>query len=148
MEIQFQPGQHVKVSGLNRPCIVLSHRTHDRRFKDRKDTEGTKVQLDEVHYHVQLHGSSTTRFVPQSKLKLIPAGEVEIEIAAADPLPSGVAQSLNGAAQTEANARARRRAAAEEKQRLAEEIAALEEKAELDAMRAKRDLLLGGGTVQ
>lgn len=141
MEIQFQPGENVKVAGLNRPCIVLSVRTHDRKFDGRKDREGTKVQLEEPHYTVQLHGSSSTRLAAQSKLKRIPAAEMEIELAAAEALPTGPNQSISPVAANAASARARRQAIADEKARLKAELEEAEEQAELDAMKTKLEAL-------
>jgi hypothetical protein len=148
MEIQFQAGEHVKVAGFNRPCIVMGSRTHDRTFKGRKDQVGDKKQLDELHYIVQIVGSSSTRMYPQSKLKRIPAAELELELAAADPLPNGVNQSISGNAQRAANERQRAQARAEEKARLLAEIAEREEQAELDGLRKKAAALRGDESAQ
>ena len=141
MEIQFSPGENVKVAGLNRPCIVLSVRTHDRQFNGRKDREGTKVQLEEPHYTVQLHGSSSTRLAPQSKMKRIPAAEMEIELAAAEALPTGVNQSISPVAASAASARARRKAMLEEQERLKEEAELLELEAANEALKGKIESL-------
>jgi hypothetical protein len=138
MQFQFQPGtDHVKAPGISRPCLVLQVRTHDRKFKGRLDSEGTKVELAEPHYTVQLDGSSTTKMFAESKLKLIPPADLEFERSVAPPLPTGTAQSISGAATQQARDRARVKALSEEKKRL---VDLLEEKKladEVDELKAQ-----------
>jgi hypothetical protein len=138
MQFQFQPGvDHVKAPNISRPCLVLQVRTHDRKFKGRLDTEGTKVELSEPHYTVQLDGSSTTKMFPESKLKLIPPADLEFERSVATPLPTGTAQSISGAAAAQARDRNRVRDLKAEKERLTAELEEKRLADEVDELKAK-----------
>lgn len=137
MEFQFQPGDFVRIPGLNRPCSVLSVRTHDRVFAGRKDLVGTKKELSEPWYTVQLDGSSSTRFVAESKMTLIQPGDIAAAREAAEELPSGPAQSLSPVASSQAALRAKRKALEEERLRLKEELETAELAAEVDTLKKR-----------
>lgn len=124
MEYKFKAGDFVKAPGLSRPCAVLSVRTADRVFKGRQDSEGTKKELAEPWYTVQIDGSSSTRFHPESKLTRIAPADLEGARAEADPLPTGAAQGITGGSQPKTMSRiaSDTKALREEKARLLAEM--------------------------